>query len=143
MESPLTQQPRPEAFQQKVVRLYETLFKDDDEEGLAQTEGFWQEFFLLRPDRTSLRRILDELGPEELLEREDETRELFARAIAAMKKGSKGVADIHALEVGLVPLFASRIQAAISPGFCMWFATQSLMEVRLRFCAARLCAPSL
>lgn len=27
MESPLTQQPRPEAFQQKVVRLYETLFQ--------------------------------------------------------------------------------------------------------------------
>ncbi|KAI7918329.1 hypothetical protein M0657_007395 [Pyricularia oryzae] len=116
MESPLTQQPRPEAFQQKVVRLYETLFQrlavgseysthteiqnpqDEDEEGLAQTEGFWQEFFLLRPDRTSLRRILDELGPEELLEREDETRELFARAIAAMKRGSKGIADIHALE---------------------------------------------
>lgn len=26
-KSPLTQQPRPEAFQQKIVRLYEELFK--------------------------------------------------------------------------------------------------------------------
>lgn len=85
---------------------------------MAQTEGFWQEFFLLRPDRTSLRRILDELGPEELLEREDETRELFARAIAAMKRGSKGIADIHALEVRFVDFLSTSDSGLSLHDFC-------------------------
>ncbi|KAL8303163.1 hypothetical protein RB600_006868 [Gaeumannomyces tritici] len=98
MESPLTQQPRPEAFQPKIVRLYENLFKDDDEEDVSGTDGFWQEFFLLRPDRASLRLILDEMGPDELLEREEQTRELFARAVSALKRGTRGVVDVHALE---------------------------------------------
>lgn len=95
---------------------------------MAQTEGFWQEFFLLRPDRTSLRRILDELGPEELLEREDETRELFARAIAAMKRGSKGIADIHALEVRFVDFLSTSDSGCHYMTFAPWFWNQSTDE---------------
>lgn len=84
--SPLTQQARPEVFQQKIVELYETLFKvlaavkssiatrhtnlfvysqDEDEE--EKSEGFWREFFLLKPSKAELRRILLELSPDDLL----------------------------------------------------------------------------
>ncbi|GAB1312674.1 Armadillo-like helical domain-containing protein [Madurella fahalii] len=94
--SPLTQQPRPEAFQPKVVRLYETLFKDDADE-VERSDGFWTEFFLLRPDRPSLRQILDEIGPNDLLHLQLQTRQLFSRAVAALKN-PHGVADLHALD---------------------------------------------
>ncbi|KAK3311996.1 hypothetical protein B0H66DRAFT_100604 [Apodospora peruviana] len=95
-QSPLTQQPRPEAFQQKVVQLYEALFKDEDD--TEKSEGFWREFFLLKPDRRALRQILDEIRPEDLLHFELQTRQLFARAVAALKGGTQGVADLHALD---------------------------------------------
>ena len=85
--SPLTQQSRPETFQQKIVELYEVLFKvgssvtrtlirckakadtviqeDDDAQ---RPEGFWREFFLLRPDQASLQRILGDLSADDLLQ---------------------------------------------------------------------------
>ncbi|KAK4237583.1 hypothetical protein C8A03DRAFT_44557 [Achaetomium macrosporum] len=94
--SPLTHQPRPEVFQPKIVRLYEALFKDESEE-LEKPEGFWKEFFLLRPDRPSLRRILDDIGPNDLLQLHHQTRQLFAQTIAALKN-PYGVADLHALD---------------------------------------------
>ncbi|KAK4224386.1 hypothetical protein QBC38DRAFT_485601 [Podospora fimiseda] len=102
--SPLTHQPRPEVFQPKIVRLYEALFKDFPEDEadaaveLEKSEGFWKEFFLLKPDRPSLKRILDETTPGDLLHlHRAQTRQLFARAVAALKNPS-GVADLHALE---------------------------------------------
>ncbi|WQF81187.1 Putative armadillo-like helical domain-containing protein [Colletotrichum destructivum] len=94
--SPLTRQPPPEVFQPKIVQLYESLFKDADDDS-ERSEGFWREFFLLRPDRAALRRILDGLGPADMLALEEHTRELFARAVAAVKNG-QGVADLHALD---------------------------------------------
>ncbi|PSR78533.1 hypothetical protein BD289DRAFT_485987, partial [Coniella lustricola] len=102
-KSPLTQQPRPEAFQQKVVQLYEELFKDDQDAGLDLSEGFWRELFLLKPDRASLRRILDELTPGDLLHFEEQTRELFARAVKTLKKAhaagaGAGAAQMNALD---------------------------------------------
>ncbi|KAI0006440.1 DUF1741-domain-containing protein [Xylariaceae sp. FL0662B] len=102
--SPLTQQARPEIFQQKIVQLYEELFKDDVEIEEKQ-EGFWREFFLLNPDRTSLQRILDELGPDDLISLQPQTRQLFFQAVACLKKGS-GIADLHALET-LTTFFAA------------------------------------
>ncbi|SPO05117.1 uncharacterized protein DNG_07802 [Cephalotrichum gorgonifer] len=94
--SPLTRQPQPDVFQPKVVQLYESLFKlqDDDAE---KSEGFWTEFFLLRPDRPALRRVLDELGPADVVHLEGHTRDLFARAVVAVKAGRNG-SDAHALE---------------------------------------------
>lgn len=68
---------------------------DDDDE---RSEGFWREFFLLRPDRPALRKLLDGMGPADMLAMEERTRELFARAVAAVKSG-QGVADLHALGV--------------------------------------------
>ncbi|KAL2109746.1 hypothetical protein VUR80DRAFT_2074 [Thermomyces stellatus] len=92
--SPLTRQPQPEVFQPKVVQLYESLFKGDDPE---KSDGFWTEFFLLRPDRAALKWILDELSPADILQLDVQTRDLFRRAVTAVKSGRNG-ADVHALE---------------------------------------------
>ncbi|KAF5606236.1 UPF0588 membrane protein [Fusarium pseudocircinatum] len=94
--SPLTRQPQPEVFTPKIIQLYDSLFKDDydDEE---KTDGFWTEFFLLRPDRAALRRILNELSPSHVLSLDVRTQELFARDIAALK-GSHSLAQLHALD---------------------------------------------
>ncbi|KAK3683289.1 hypothetical protein B0T22DRAFT_467605 [Podospora appendiculata] len=99
-QSPLTHQPRPEVFKPKIVQLYEAIFKDednDDDAPVEKSEGFWREFFLLKPDRPSLRHILDEIGPNDLLQFDLQTRQLFARAVSALKTGH-GVADFHALD---------------------------------------------
>ncbi|KAI1869328.1 uncharacterized protein JN550_005958 [Neoarthrinium moseri] len=97
--SPLTQQARPEVFQQKIVQLYQALFKDelDPENDDDKPEGFWREFFLLNPDRPTLQRILGELSPDELLALHSQTRQLFSRAVDCLKKGT-GNASLHALE---------------------------------------------
>lgn len=80
--SPLTQQARPEVFQQKVVSLYEELFKvktadptmsqtsnnnSQDEEEHEKSEGYWREFFLLKPDKATLSQLLHDLSPDDLL----------------------------------------------------------------------------
>ncbi|KAL6906584.1 DUF1741 domain-containing protein [Trichoderma evansii] len=93
--SPLTRQPQPEVFVPKIVELYSTLFKDDDDSD--KSEGFWREFFLLRPDRPTLRKILNDIHPADLLLLEGRTRELFSKAIAAVKDG-KGAAPLYALD---------------------------------------------
>ncbi|KAK3304765.1 uncharacterized protein B0T15DRAFT_558738 [Chaetomium strumarium] len=69
----------------------------DESEEIEKSEGFWKEFFLLRPDRSSLRRILDDIGPNDLLQLHEQTRQLFAQTIAALKN-PYGVADLHALD---------------------------------------------
>ncbi|KFY16941.1 hypothetical protein V492_01003 [Pseudogymnoascus sp. VKM F-4246] len=101
--SPLTQQSRPEVFQQKIVELYDGLFKDD--EGGDKSEGFWTEFFLLKPDLATLRRILGAISPSDLLNLQNQTRSLFPRAIKCIKAGS-APADTHALDTLTVLLAA-------------------------------------
>ncbi|GJN75141.1 hypothetical protein VFPFJ_06687 [Purpureocillium lilacinum] len=93
--SPLTRQPPPEVFTPKIVELYSSLLKDD--EYAEKSEGFWREFFLLRPDRATLRTILSDLSPADVLHLEPQTRDLFARAIDAVKTG-QGRAPLHALD---------------------------------------------
>lgn len=87
--------------------------QDDQDAGLS--EGFWREFFLLKPDRASLRRFLDELTPTDLLQSDEETRELFSRSVTTLR-GAQGVAVLHALDVrnreGVNPFIVS------SPGRC-------------------------
>lgn len=97
--SPLTQQARPEIFQHKVVQLYEALFKDDadHENDIEKPEGFWREFFLLKPDRPTLQRILSELSPDHLIALQVQTRQLFFRAVECLRKGTN-IASLHALE---------------------------------------------
>jgi hypothetical protein len=63
--SPLTLQTRPDTFQPKIAQLYESLFKEEEE--IPKSEGFWEEFFLLKPDPSSLRKILGALTADDLL----------------------------------------------------------------------------
>jgi len=93
--SPLTQQARPEVFQQKVVALYEELFKDAEDN--EKTEGYWRELFLLKPDRVNLQRLLLKLSPDDLLHFQAQTQELFFRAVGYIKAGN-APADSHALD---------------------------------------------
>ncbi|KAB8072889.1 DUF1741-domain-containing protein [Aspergillus leporis] len=95
MESPLTQQTRPETFQPKVVQLYENLFHTSDY--TEPSEGFWREFFLLPPDRGQLSSILDQLSPDETLNLQAQTQQLFTRAIRGAASGTSPV-DSYALE---------------------------------------------
>ncbi|KAK8920527.1 UPF0588 membrane protein [Metarhizium anisopliae] len=98
--SPLTRQPPPEVFTPKIVELYSALFKrlcqeDDDTE--EKSDGFWAEFFLLRPDRQSLRALLNDMSPADVLTYEGRTRELFGKATVTVKAG-QGLAPLHALD---------------------------------------------
>ncbi|KAI2642119.1 hypothetical protein GGS21DRAFT_501216 [Xylaria nigripes] len=104
--SPLAQQARPEVFQQKIVKLYEALLKDDvDNEG-DKPEGFWREFFLLKPDRASLLQILsNDFGPDDLIHIQSQTRQLFFRAVACLRTGTE-TASLHAL-VTLTTFFSA------------------------------------
>lgn len=95
--SPLTQQSRPESFQPKIVRLYEALFREDEED-YDLSEGFWQEFFLLRPDAANLKRILGYLGADDLLHLQAHSQQLFFRAVSYVKHDTPPSDDV-ALDV--------------------------------------------
>ncbi|KAI1944916.1 hypothetical protein LOZ53_002670 [Ophidiomyces ophidiicola] len=93
--SPLTQQTRPEAFQPKIVQLYNNLLFNPDY--AEPTEGFWREFFLLPPERTSLVEMLSRIGSDDMLHIQAQTQALFARAIQESTSGRSPV-NAHALE---------------------------------------------
>jgi len=70
MESPLTQQLRPDSFEPKIVQLYLHLFNvlaNEDVEDAVPSEGFWSEFFLLKPDKQKLYDILEPMTAFDLL----------------------------------------------------------------------------
>ncbi|KAL6238154.1 hypothetical protein BDW75DRAFT_228162 [Aspergillus navahoensis] len=86
MESPLTQQSRPETFKPKVSSDY-----------AEPSEGFWREFFLLPPDLAKLNAILEALSPDETLSLQSHTQQLFARGIREASSGPSPV-NSYALE---------------------------------------------
>ncbi|MCJ1389597.1 hypothetical protein MMC18_002454 [Xylographa bjoerkii] len=92
--SPLVQQARP-SFQPKISQLYEELFVDEDDH--SHSEGFWSEFFLLRPDKASLQRRLEAVSADDLLHFQYETQQLFLHAVRHIKSGT-APADEVALE---------------------------------------------
>ncbi|KAK8165689.1 hypothetical protein BKA80DRAFT_271969 [Phyllosticta citrichinensis] len=94
--SPLTQQSRPETFTPKIVQLYELLFTEQDDEP-EFSEGFWQEFFLLKPDPPRLRRVLGDLSADAMLHFQVPAQQLFSRAIARIKN-AQGPSDDIALD---------------------------------------------
>ena len=115
--SPLTQDSRPEVFQPKIIHLYETLFKvcplgplapsatnqaQEDDEDVELSAGFWQEFFLHRPDSSGLKRILASIAPDEMLHQQAHSQQLFRQAIDRVKQ-AKAPADEIALEVPICP----------------------------------------
>ncbi|KAF2107274.1 hypothetical protein BDV96DRAFT_506423 [Lophiotrema nucula] len=111
--SPLTQVSRPDIFQPKIVGLYESLFREDDED-LELSEGFWEEFFLLRPDPQGLKRLLSTLGPDDMLHSQAHSQQLVLRAIMRVKQ-SKGPADEIALETLTVFLDAALSKKYTNP----------------------------
>lgn len=74
--------------------------QDDEEDDVDHdlSTGFWEEFFLLRPDSHGLKRILDSMSPDGLLHVQSHSQQLFLGAIQRMKQ-SRAPADENALDV--------------------------------------------
>ncbi|KAK0321562.1 hypothetical protein LTR82_007530 [Friedmanniomyces endolithicus] len=96
MDSPLTQQARPEIFEPKVVGLYKRLFTDVHDDEIPQ--GFWAELFLLRPDLPRLQQVLENADSGLLIQSQHHSHQLLIQSIAALKLG-RPPADEHALDV--------------------------------------------
>lgn len=101
--SPLTQQTRPSSFEPKIAQLYDILFNQEDEI-LADSDGFWGEFFLLKPDNPRLKQRLEILGADDLIHLQHETQQLFTRAVSQVRLGRPPSAE-NALDVRPVLLF--------------------------------------
>ncbi|KIV97791.1 hypothetical protein PV10_01499 [Exophiala mesophila] len=90
MDSPLTQQLRPDSFEPKIVQLYLHLFNvlaNDDVLDSVPSEGFWREFFLLKPDRQRLYQILEPMTAFDLLHMQTQMQVFFKRAIVEATSG--------------------------------------------------------
>lgn len=74
----------------------------EDDEDTELSDGFWQEFFLHRPDSAGLKRILDSVPPDEMLHLQSHSQQLVGRAIQRVKQG-RPPADEVALEVRMPP----------------------------------------
>ncbi|KAL1606738.1 hypothetical protein SLS60_004145 [Paraconiothyrium brasiliense] len=110
--SPLTQVSQ-QSFQPKIIHLYETLFREEDED-VELSEGFWEEFFLHRPDHAGFKRVLGGIPPDEMLHMQQHSQELFRRAIARIKAGS-APSDEIALETLTVFLDAALSKKYTNP----------------------------
>ncbi|KAL9007574.1 MAG: hypothetical protein Q9173_007190, partial [Seirophora scorigena] len=125
--SPLTQQDRPSVFQPKIDSLYEQLLSSvklplrldkmsfliemqDEVDQFPFSDGFWQEFFLLRPDRSSLERRLDSFSADDLLHIQSQTQQLFRRAVGQInsRNGTSDEAALDTLTVFLDIVLAKR-----------------------------------
>ena len=95
--SPLVQQERPDTFQPKIVQLYDELFLQSELD-ISLSDGFWKEFFLLRPNHAKLQRRLDQISPAELIHFQHESQQLFYHAVSELKR-RKGPEDENALDV--------------------------------------------
>ncbi|KAF2005067.1 DUF1741-domain-containing protein [Amniculicola lignicola CBS 123094] len=111
--SPLTQVSRPESFQPKIIHLYESLFREEDDD-VELSEGFWQEFFLLRPDVDGLKRVLGELHADDMLHVQAHSQQLFRRAIARVKQATAPSDDI-ALDTLTIFLEAALSKKYVNP----------------------------
>lgn len=110
--SPLTQVSQ-QSFQPKIIHLYETLFREEDEDE-ELSEGFWEEFFLHRPDHAGFKRVLDSIPPDEMLHLQEHSQELFRRAIARIKQAT-APSDEIALETLTVFLDAALTKKYTNP----------------------------
>ena len=92
MDSPLTQQLRPDTFEPKIVQLYLHIFNvlpnDETLEDPTPSEGFWREFFLLKPDKQRLYEILEPITASELLHMHLQTQTFFRRTINEAGSGT-------------------------------------------------------
>ncbi|KAI4274610.1 MAG: hypothetical protein L6R35_006330, partial [Caloplaca aegaea] len=108
--SPLIQQGRPSIFQPKIDRLYEQLLSTDENDQFQLSDGFWQEFFLLRPDKSSLQRRLEWTSEDDLLHLQNRTQQLFRRAAGQInsRNGTSDGAALDTLTVFLDTVLAKR-----------------------------------
>ncbi|KAK1820922.1 hypothetical protein LTR12_004634 [Friedmanniomyces endolithicus] len=83
MDSPLTQQARPEVFEPKVVGLYKRLLTNVHDDEIPQ--GFWAELFLLRPDLPRLQQVLENADAGLLIQSQHHSHQLLIQSIAALK----------------------------------------------------------
>ncbi|KNG50029.1 hypothetical protein TW65_02947 [Stemphylium lycopersici] len=95
-----------------VQRLFERGQEDDEDVELS--EGFWQEFFLHRPDAAGLKRILASVAPDGMLHQQARSQQLFGRAIQRIKQ-AKAPADEIALETLTVFLDAALAKKYTNP----------------------------
>jgi hypothetical protein len=72
--------------------------RQEDEDDAELSEGFWEEFFLHRPDHQGLKRILGRIPPDDMLHLQPHSQELFRRAITRIKQAA-APSDEIALEV--------------------------------------------
>lgn len=97
--SPLTREVR-DTFQPKIVQLYSDLFHlhtgDDEDEGLS-SEGFWREFFLLKPAKQKFHDILEPLTADDLLHLRRQTQNFVSRSIEEFKANKQPQSE-HALD---------------------------------------------
>ncbi|KAL9032550.1 MAG: hypothetical protein Q9180_006437, partial [Flavoplaca navasiana] len=76
--------------------------------------GFWKEFFLLRPDKSNLRRRLENVNVDDLLRIQGATQQLFRQAMAQITSGN-GVSDENALDTLTVFLSIVLIKRYTNP----------------------------
>ncbi|EXJ70863.1 uncharacterized protein A1O5_05855 [Cladophialophora psammophila CBS 110553] len=91
MEMPLTQQSRPDSFEPKIIQLYLHLFNvlaNEDADESIPSEGFWREFFLLKPDKQRLYDILEPMTAFDLVHMQAQMRLFFKRAIVEASSGA-------------------------------------------------------
>lgn len=97
--SPLTRDVH-ESLQPKIIQLYSTVFtltQQDQDEPTLPSEGFWSEFFLLKPSRRHFHDILEPLSAGSILSINQQTRNYIRRSIYEIKSGVEPRAE-HALE---------------------------------------------
>lgn len=112
--SPLTREVR-ETFQPKIVQLYSDLFilhRTDDEEERLPSEGFWREFFLLKPAKQRFHDVLEPLTADDLLHLRQQTQNFVRWSIAEVKTNREPQNE-HALE-NLTSFLASALSKKYS-----------------------------
>ena len=89
--SPLTRDTH-DSFQPKIVQLYAALFTintGQNEDNHIPTEGFWREFFLLKPAKQMFRNVLEPLTADDLLHMRSQTTNFVKRSISETISGKE------------------------------------------------------
>lgn len=108
--SPLTRDVH-ESFQPKIIELYSSLFTlTQQDETLLPSEGFWREFFLLRPAKQKFRDILEPLTANDVLSIQQQTRNYVKRSITEIKSSTEPAVEyaLENLSAFLVAILAKR-----------------------------------
>lgn len=72
---------------EKVVHIYELIFRLDFDDPTKSNPEFWQEFFLLQPNVESLESEVTKLSVEQLLGLKKNINLLFCRSIELLDSG--------------------------------------------------------